>query len=289
MDRSRGLAVFLMESFFAATSVIAVVTLVNTTDCEGSRKYKRNTQPIKTMTHVMVVKTCEVSGSTIGYHGTAIRVIDRSVLRNLDTPANWSYRVFIPVLEAQFEIVASNIISTGEMDDSGTLLHVLRDIQFDFESSEESHGAYRLKENDWLHFHFKKHDESHDECTMGIPMIAEFPVTRRLYNLVRRETILDRAYVLRALEAILCSHRNIPCSRVRRGLPEAIQDRPSEANQGASPSHLVLSQLVGIRRVFDSQRVVKRFLLPTEKDSRCGIIRKDQIHFESLMRLFANT
>ena len=165
-----------------------------------------NTQPIKAMTHVMVVKTCKVSGSTIGYHGTAIRVIDRSVLSNLDTPANWSYRVFIPVLEAQFEIVASNIISTGEMDDAGTLSHVLRDIQFDFESSEESHGAYRLKENDWLHFHFKKHNESYDECTMGIPMAAEFPVARRLYGHVRRETILDRAYVLRVIEAIFCSH-----------------------------------------------------------------------------------
>ena len=56
--------------------------------------------------------------------------------------------MFIPVLEAQFEIVASKIISTGEMDDVGTVEHLLRDIQFDFASSEESHGAFRLNDND---------------------------------------------------------------------------------------------------------------------------------------------
>lgn len=162
-----------------------------------------NAQPIKPMTHVLIVKNSEVSGSTIGYHGTVIRVIDRSVLSNPDTPANWSYRVFIPVLEAQFEIVASKIISTGKMDDVGTIEHLFRDIQFDFASSEESQGAFRLDDNDWLNFHFKKHDASYDECTMSMPMNAGFPVALRIYCRVRREAILDREYVLRAIKKAL--------------------------------------------------------------------------------------
>ncbi len=176
-------------------------------------------QPIRPWTHVMVVKNCDVSGSTIGYHGTVIRIIDSSVLENPDTPDCWSYRVYIPAIEAEFAIEGKKIIPTAELDDIATLGRTFKNLQFDFSSGEESHGAFRLNDDEWLHFHFKKHDANYDEHTISMAMNAEHPVTRRLNYRVRRESILDREYVLNAIKNIIASDQrqlNKPMDRSSR-------------------------------------------------------------------------
>lgn len=165
-------------------------------------------QPIRPWTHVVVVKTCDVSGSTIGYHGTVIRIIDSSVLENPDTPDCWSYRVYIPAIEAQFAIVGKKIIPTAERDDFATQGRTFKNLQFDFSSGEESHGAFRLNDDEWLHFHFQKHDANYDEHTISMPMNAVYPVTRRLNYRVRREVVLNRKFVLNAIMNIIESDQS---------------------------------------------------------------------------------
>ena len=160
-------------------------------------------QPIRPMTHVMVVNNSDVSGSTIGYHGTVIRVIDQSILANPSAPARWSYRVFIPQLKAEYAIVADKIISTDETDDPDTLGHAIRDIQFDVMTTEESHGAYRINSREWLHFHFCRHDALSDEWSMSMPMNRDEPDIRRLRYRVGSEAVMDKEYVLRSIERAL--------------------------------------------------------------------------------------
>jgi len=162
-----------------------------------------NLEPIKSMTHVIVVKNDEASGSTIGYHGTLIRVIDRSVLAAPESPTKWRYRVYVPVLSAEFEIVASRIIPTDEANYCDNTEHITRTIQFDSTSTEEIHGAYRVNAHDWIHFHFTRHDEPLDKYTLNMPMNTSYPCTRRLNYLVRCDAVLDRKFVCQAVQIIL--------------------------------------------------------------------------------------
>ena len=160
-------------------------------------------EPIKSMAHIMVVTNDEASGSTIGYHGTVIRVIDRSVLAKPECPTEWSYRVYIPVLRAEFEIAASKIIPTNEVDDFDTSEYISRTIQFDLTSGEDIHGAYRVSDFEWIHFHFTRHDEPFDKYTLNMPMNTDLPNTRRLNYRVRFDAVLDRKYVCQTVQAIL--------------------------------------------------------------------------------------
>ena len=160
-------------------------------------------EPIKSMTHIMVVTNDETSGSTIGYHGTVIRVIDRSVLAKPECPTKWSYRVYIPVLRAEFEIAASKIIPTNELDDFETSEHSPCIIQFDVTSGEDIHGAYRVNDFEWIHFHFTRHDKPFDSYTLNMPMNSDLPIPRRLNYRVRCDAVLDRKYVCQAVQTIL--------------------------------------------------------------------------------------
>ncbi|MEQ1826380.1 MAG: hypothetical protein ABL921_10545 [Pirellula sp.] len=165
-------------------------------------------EPIKPKTHVLIVEDREVSGSTVGYHGTVIRVIDRSVLANPELPNRWSYRVYVPVLDAEFEIAARIIIPTVQEDDLENRKQTPFNIQFDSSpsssspSTKEIHGAFRV-EDDWIHFHFIKHDESYDAYKLDIQVVTKLHLTRRLVFRVGRDTILDRNFVRQAIFAIL--------------------------------------------------------------------------------------
>lgn len=167
-----------------------------------------NNELIQPLTHVMVMKKCDVSGSTLGYHGTVIRHVDRSVLSNSDRQSEWTYRVYIPVLNAQFEIASERIIATEESDSFDSIRNVGSEIQFDTEPEDSSSsqlisGAIRLNESDWLHFYFKKHEDNSDRYQFSMPMDTHAPICKRLHYFVAIGTPLDRGFVLRTLPSIL--------------------------------------------------------------------------------------
>ena len=168
------------------------------------------TVPYRPGQRCVVFKDDPVSGATLGYHGTIVRLLTRSIRRYPDVPDLWYYRVFVPALNRKVDVAAQNLFVTGEIDQSATDERPPEDnvceIRFDYpprEDNSEIHGVFRLPGRGWELFSFQKREQS--EPTFELHMQVEGVESGRceiLYSVPATER-LDRAYVLKSLAKIL--------------------------------------------------------------------------------------
>src|SRR5262245_40650731 len=126
------------------------------------------TQPYRQGQRCIVFKNDAVSGATLGYYGTVLHIVTRSLRRHPDVPDLWAYRVSVPSLHKHLSVSAQDLYVTGEFDEAAIEDDPAQDncceIRFDQaprEDNGEIHGAYRLPGRDWELFSFQKREQSH--------------------------------------------------------------------------------------------------------------------------------
>lgn len=162
--------------------------------------------PLEPGTHVIVARDSAGSGTTIGYHGTVVRELARSIFTHPNHPEKWYYRVHVPVLEAEIDVPATAILPTDRVERIEPANDLICEIQFDAipsPAAADIYGAYRLRGREWMHFHFRKQDQCQDTFQLSLPTRSAKIHRGCLIYKVRRDADLDAEFVRRAIGRIV--------------------------------------------------------------------------------------
>lgn len=162
--------------------------------------------PLEPGTHVIVARASAGGGTTIGYHGTVVRELARSIFTYPNRPEKWYYRVHVPVLEGEIDVPATAILPTDRVERIELANDLICEIQFDAPPSPDAaeiYGAYRPRGREWVHFHFRKQDQGQDTFQLSLPTRSAKIHRRCLIYKVRRDVELDAEFVQRAIGRIV--------------------------------------------------------------------------------------
>lgn len=164
---------------------------------------------------VIVFKECPVSGATLGYCGTIIRVRTGSICRHASDPGLWKYRVFVPFFQACMDVAARNLFPSGRLDlaklpvdddadNQGSEFHIACDPETELD---EIHGAYRIG-TVWYHFTFRKGDQPQPTFELRLATDSGISVAGSVHYQVPRDTRLNASFVLREIARVLGGDRD---------------------------------------------------------------------------------
>ncbi|MGQ9563169.1 MAG: hypothetical protein ACUVQH_12345 [Thermogutta sp.] len=170
---------------------------------------------------VIVFMECPVSGATLGYCGTIIRVQTRSICRHASEPGLWTYRVFVPFFQACMDVAARNLFPSGgldlaklpveeDADNQGSEFHIACDPETDLD---EIHGAYRIGVV-WYHFTFRKCDQPQPTFELRLAAESGMSVAGSVHFQVPRDTRLNASFVLREIARVLGATETKSQSRI---------------------------------------------------------------------------
>jgi hypothetical protein len=152
---------------------------------------------------VVVFDNNASSGATLGYYGTVVEVVRRSVQAHADRPDRWKYVVHIPFLNNTCVIRAADLIPTDEFDSGSTELGPACEVHFDVDEQAKDDslsGRYRMAgQAAWTAFEFLKTTCITPAFRLTLPALYGKGGLGRLTCCVPMETALDRAFVLRVL------------------------------------------------------------------------------------------
>ena len=150
-----------------------------------------------------------MSGATLGYCGTIIRVRTGSICRHASDPGFWMYRVYVPFFQACMDVAARNLFPTGgldlaklpvedDADNQGSEFHIACDPDI---ALDEIHGTFRIGAV-WYHFTFRKGDEPQPTFELRIGQDNGVSVAGSVHFQVPRDTRLNASFVLREIARV---------------------------------------------------------------------------------------
>ncbi len=152
---------------------------------------------------VVVFENNSASGATLGYYGTVVEVLPRSVNAHPNNPARWKYVIHIPFLNDTRVIRGADLIPTDEMAASDIALGPACEVQFDRDASagnESLAGRYRLaRQTTWTAFEFIRTTCATPEYRLALPAVYGKSGSGRLRCRVPMDAELNQAFVLRVL------------------------------------------------------------------------------------------
>ncbi len=152
---------------------------------------------------VVVFDNNSASGATLGYYGTVVEVLPRSVNAHPNNPARWEYVIHMPFLNGTRVLRGADLIPTDETAASDMALGPACEVQFDSDESaghDALSGRYRLaKQTGWTVFNFSRSTCATPTFRLALPAAHGKSGSGRLTCRVPMDTELNQAFVLRVL------------------------------------------------------------------------------------------
>lgn len=155
---------------------------------------------------VVVFENNSASGATLGYYGTVVEVLSRSVNAHPNNPARWKYVIHIPFLNGTRVLRGADLIPTDDTAASDIALGPACEVQFDSDDSADHDalsGRYRLaKQTGWTAFKFSRSTCATPTFRLELPVAHGNSGSGRLRCHVPMDVALNKAFVLRVLSDV---------------------------------------------------------------------------------------
>ncbi len=159
---------------------------------------------------VVVFPRNDASGATLGYHGTVVRLVSESLLKQPFLRDSWVYRVYVPYLKRAIDFTARDLLALEEWDEIE--LPVATDEaepageicleQICTDDNGEIRGSYRVYEHRDTHFLFQKCDIDVADYQLQLTTTGDDAGSSQLSYRVPFAQRLDWKYLLCALGEI---------------------------------------------------------------------------------------
>ena len=160
---------------------------------------------------VIVFQADLMSGDTLGYHGTVMRLHATSHRQHPSNPERWIYRVSIPCLRREVDVASIDLFATEALNDSplaseSAASQPVCEVRFETQIGEDNNqidGDFRMPSRKWVRFTFRKNEQSQAEYKLSFQLDGFQLGSGHLRYNVPMFDRLDRQYVLRAIASIV--------------------------------------------------------------------------------------